>query len=64
MKVGLKVFGPYGLKPRVGEEMEKGFKEWVKERSLSVKDITPATASLPDRTAILLIFYDQREGER
>lgn len=61
MKVGLKVFGPYGLKPRVGEEMEKDFNGWMKERSLSVKDITPATASLPDRTAILLIFYNQKE---
>ncbi len=64
MRVSLKVFGPYGLKPRVGEEMEKDFNEWMKERNISVRDITPATAGLPDRTAVLLIFYNQKEEGR
>lgn len=61
MKIGLKVFGPYGVKPRVREEMEKEFQEWVKDKQLTLRDISPATATLPDRTMLLLIFYHKEE---
>jgi len=64
MKANLKVFGPYGVKPRVREEMEKDFQEWIKDKSIALKDILPATASLPDRTTLLLIFYNEEGDER
>jgi len=64
MKVDLKVFGPYGVKPRVREEMEKDFQEWTKDKSLNVKDILPVTAALPDRTTLLLIFHNKGKDQK
>ena len=61
MGVGLRVFGPYDVKPRVREEMEKDFGEWIKDKSLQLKDILPVTATLPDRTTLLLVFYNIEE---
>ena len=58
MEVRLKVFGPYGIRPRVNDEMERDFMEWMEGKSLKLKDILPVTASLPDRTTLLLVFYD------
>lgn len=61
MKVGLKVFGPYGVKPRVREEMEKDFSEWVKDKSIGLQDIYPLATTLPDRTTLLLVFYQIKD---
>ena len=61
MKVGLKVFGPYGVKPRVREEMEKDFNEWVEDKSIGLKDIYPLATTLPDRTTLLLVFYQIKD---
>jgi len=60
MVLKVKVFGPYGLTPRVGEKAEAEFNEWAEKIELDVKDINPVTASLPDRTMILLVFYSER----
>jgi len=59
VKASLKVFGPYGVKPRVREEMEKDFQDWIKDRSIKLKDILPVTSMLPDRTTLLLVFYSE-----
>ena len=58
MRAGLKVFGPYGIKPRVNEEMEKDFEQWIEGKPLKLKDILPVTATLPDRTTLLLVFHN------
>lgn len=63
MEVDLKVFGPYGVRPRVREEMEREFKEWVGDKSLTLKDILPVTAALPDRTTLVLVFYNEDMDE-
>ena len=59
MKLALKAFGPYGLKPRVGEAIEREVKDWAKDKDLSIENVKPITTTLPDRTAILLIFYNE-----
>jgi len=60
MVLKVKVFGPYGLTPRVGEKVEAEFNEWAEKVELDLKGIKPATANLPDRTMILLVFYSER----
>ncbi len=59
MAVKLKVFGPYGLMPRVGEKLEADFNSWSKDKNLKLEDITALTANLPDRTVILLVLYSE-----
>jgi hypothetical protein len=61
MGVGVKDFGPYGIRPRVRDEIEKDIAEWIRGKSLKLKDILPVTASLPDRTTLLLVFYNTEE---
>ena len=58
MRASLKVFGLYGIKPRVSEEMEKDFEQWIEGKPLKLKDILPVTAALPDRTMLLLVFHN------
>ncbi len=60
MALKVKVFGPYGLTPRVGEKVEADFNEWAEKTELDVKEVQPVTANLPDRTMVLLIFYSKR----
>ena len=63
MGLKLKVFGPYGLMPRVADRLEKDFDEWSERSGVKLKDIAVATANLPDRTMILLVFYNAKERE-
>jgi len=53
----LKVFGPYGLMPRVGEKLEDDFNSWAEKSGVDLKNVKPVTANLPDRTMVLLVFY-------
>ncbi len=39
----------------------KDFAEWIKRKSLELRDILPVTAALPDRTTLLLVFYNTEE---
>ncbi|RJS75019.1 hypothetical protein CW712_05630 [Candidatus Bathyarchaeota archaeon] len=57
MPLKLKVFGPYGLMPRVGEKLEDDFNSWAEKSGVDLKNVKPVTANLPDRTMVLLVFY-------
>jgi hypothetical protein len=60
----LKVFGPYGLMPRVSKKLENDVNKWAEAARVEVKDIKAVTASLPDRTMILLLFYSTEEAQQ
>ncbi|GEM_PF-2059919 len=62
MGLKLKVFGPYGLMPRVADRLEKDFNEWSERSKVELKDVAVVTANLPDRTMILLVLYNAKEG--
>ena len=60
MALKLKAFGPFGLMPRVGEKLEADVNAWAEKSGVSLEDIKPVTASLPDRTLMLLVFYSSQ----
>lgn len=60
MALKLKAFGPFGLTPRVGEKLEADVNAWAEKSGASLEDIKPVTASLPDRTLVLLVFYSSQ----